>query len=412
MNSFSRGSLSVAAPFIIQDFGITTAMMGVALSAFFWTYVVGNLIGGGLTDRFGAKLVLGISFTIWSLFSAMLGFAHNVTHILLARLGVGLGEGPSFPCAAKVISGNFPTEERGTAIGINSAGNRVGLALCPLIMAYLISGWGWRMAFFITGIGSLAWLVLWVMFFNDKDSAQATAKEGAVQAVKAEPIRWGVLLRSRAILGLIGVKFTQDFLQWLFLTWVPAYLITGRHFSVMEMGFYTSLAFGVASIAQPFIGFLSDWLIRSGWSINSARKTIQIGLQLASATIIVTGYSSNVGVAMFFMVLAISAESTCAGHIWTIMIDVIPREHIGAVSGVVNALGSVAGIISPIVVGFAVQWTGNFQLALTIGGCSILIASAFLLFMVPSLNAPWYEALGIKHEPDGKAVLHPALAAQ
>lgn len=370
------------------------AMLGLALSAFFWTYVLGNFVGGSLTDKYGPKRVLGFAFVIWSAFSAVLGFAGNATHILVARAGVGLGEGPSFPCVAKTIGGYFPKEERGTAIGINSAGNRVGLALCPLFMVFLISNWGWRAAFFITGLGSLIWVIVWALVFRDPSKEMTQASLGP--AVPAQRVHWGRVFRSRAILGLIGVKFTQDFLQWMFLTWVPAYLVNGRHFSLLEMGFYTSLAFGVAAVTQPFIGLLSDQLVRSGWSLNAARKTVQVGLQLASATIIVTGFSSSVPVAMFFLVLAISAESTCAGHIWTVMLDVIPRDYIGSVSGVINAIGSIAGIISPIVVGFAVQWTGNFQLALTLGGGSILIASVLLLFVVPSLNQPWYDALGVK----------------
>jgi MFS family permease len=393
INSFDRASLSVAVPFIIKDFGITAAVMGVALSAFFITYVLGNFIGGVLADRFGSKVVLGVSFTIWSAFSALTGLAHNTTHLILMRLGVGVGEGPYFPCAVKVIGGIFPTEERGIAVGINSAGNRVGLTLCPLVMAFLITGWGWRVAFYVTGTVCLVWVAAWVVFF--KDLSRAPSASG-VEKPKAEKIKWGVLLQNKAIIGITVVKFTQDFLQWLFLTWIPGYLITGRHFSVIEMGFYTSLAFGTAAIAQPFVGFLSDSLIRWGWSVNRARKSVQVGLQLLSATIIITGFTANVGVAIFFMVLAISAESACAGHIWTIITDVIPEAYVGSVGGLINAIGAIAGIVSPIVTGVLVTVTGNFQLALAIGGGSILIASVFLLFVVPSLDAPWYDALGVK----------------
>jgi len=151
------------------------------------------------------------------------------------------------------------------------------------------------------------------------------------------------------------------------------------------MGFYTSLAFAVAAFAQPCIGWFSDYLIRKGWSVNRARKSVQVGLQLLSSTIIITGYSDDVGVALFFLVVAISAESTCAGHIWTIMIEVIPCKIVGSITGVINAIGAIAGIISPILTGVIVKLTGSFQLALTIGGCSILIAAVFIIFVVPKL---------------------------
>jgi len=381
INSFDRAALSVAAPFIIKEFGINTAIMGIALSSFFWTYVIGNALGGNLVDRFGSKAVLGWSAAIWSIFSTLTGFAHNATHIIIARLGVGAGEAPAFPANAKVVATNFPSSERGTAIGIYSAGNRVGLALCPIIMALLITNWGWRVAFFITGLCSLLWVALWYFCFKDlaRDKAKA---DGPIVRVK---IPWKEVFTNRALLGIIVVKFTQDFLQWQFMTWVPGYLILGRGFSTLKMGFYTSLAFAVAAVAQPMIGWLSDWLIKKGWSVNRARKTVQVVLQLLSATIIITGYSEDVGVALFFLVVAISAESTAAGHIWTIMTEVIPGKMVGSISGVINAIGAIAGIISPILTGVIVKVTGSFELALTIGGCSILVAAVFIIFVVPDL---------------------------
>ena len=113
---------------------------------------------------------------------------------------------------------------------------------------------------------------------------------------------------------------------------------------------------------------------------------MQVVLQLLSATIIITGYSDNVDLAMFFLVLAIAAESTCAGHTWALIAEVVPGKRVGSVGGVINALGSAGGAVSPIVTGIIVNVTGSFTLALTIGGCSILVASLVLLFMVPELK--------------------------
>jgi ACS family D-galactonate transporter-like MFS transporter len=139
------------------------------------------------------------------------------------------------------------------------------------------------------------------------------------------------------------------------------------------------------------VGLLSDALIRRGWSVNRARKTVQVGLQLLSSTIIVTGFARDPAIAMAFMVLAVTAESTCAGHIWTIIADVIPSRYLGSVGGLINAVGAIAGIISPILTGRIADVTGSFALALAIGGGMILLAAAFLLFVVPSLNKPWTD---------------------
>ena len=382
INAVDRASLSVAVPSIIKDFGIDTVTMGVALSAFFWAYALGNAPAGNLSDRFGTKKVLGWSAVIWSIFSALTGLAQNVYHIMMARFGVGLGEASSLPTNTKIIAANFPSHERGTAVAVSLTGIRIGNAVTPILMAFLIATWGWRAAFVITGLGSLLWCVFW--YFGFKDLSEVQAREaGKKEKVK---IPWKFILTSRSLLGLTVVKFTQDFLQWLFLTWVPGYLVMGRGFSVITMGFYMSLAYATAAIAQPAVGWISDILIKRGWSVNRARKTVQVTLQILSATIIITGYTDLVPVAMFFLVLAISAESICAGHMWTIISEVVPAKLVGSVGGLINTIGSVAGIISPIVTGIIVKVTGSFQLALLIGGCSILVAAVVIIFIVPELK--------------------------
>ena len=295
INAVDRASLSVAVPSIIKEFGIDTVTMGIALSAFFWAYALGNAPAGNLSDRFGTKKILGWSAVVWSIFSALTGLAQNVYHIMMARFGVGIGEASSLPTNTKIIAANFPSHERGTAVAVSLTGIRVGNAITPILMAFLIATWGWRAAFVITGLGSLLWCVFW--YFGFKDLSDMRAKEaGKKEKVK---IPWKFILTNRSLLGLTVVKFTQDFLQWLFLTWVPGYLVIGRGFSIITMGFYMSLAYATAAIAQPAVGWISDVLIKKGWSVNRARKTVQVTLQILSATIIITGYTDLGGVAMF-----------------------------------------------------------------------------------------------------------------
>lgn len=382
INAVDRASLSIAVPFIIKDFQIDTATMGVALSAFFWSYVVFNMPAGNLADRFGTKRVLGWSAFTWSVFSALTGVAQNVTTILLTRVGVGLGEAASIPCNAKIASAIFPSTERGTAVAISLAGIRLGNSATPIIMAFLIQLWGWRSAFLVTGLGSLAWCVVW--YFGYKDLARPGQKAAAV--VEKIRIPWSAVVTNRTLLGLTIVKFIQDFLMWMFMTWVPSYLIMERGFSVVTMGFYMSLAYGVAAVSQPLVGIVSDWLIRHGWSLNRARKSVLVTLQIMASMIIVTGYSDDIGVAMFFLVMAISAESVCSSVMWTIIPDVVPSKLVGSVGGLMNSIGAMGGIVAPILTGVIVKETGSFQLALTIGGSAMLVAAAFVLFVVPELR--------------------------
>ena len=245
---------------------------------------------------------------------------------MIVRFGVGVGEALSLPTNTKIIASNFPSHERGTAVAVSLTGIRIGNAVTPILMAFLIATWGWRTAFIITGLGSLLWCVFW--YFGFKDLSDVKAKAAAVK--EKVKIPWKVVLTSRPLFGLTVVKFTQDFLQWLFLTWfLGIWFWAGA--SIITMGFYVSLAYATAAIAQPVVGWISDMLIKRGWSVNRARKTIQVVLQVLSATIIITGYADMVGVAMCFMVIAISAESICAGHMWTIISEVVPPKLVGSI---------------------------------------------------------------------------------
>ena len=377
INAFDRASLSIAVPFIITEFNISTVAMGMALSAFFWAYVPFNPVIGNLADRFGIKKVLGWSAFVWSAFSALTGFAQNVYHIIAMRFGVGLGESAVLPCNAKIAASNYPSKERGFTIGFYLAGIRLGNAVTPLVMVFLIKSWGWRGAFIITGLASLLWCVLWYFSYREP-KAEKTAH---VQKVKSP---WRLVLRNRMLVCLTAAKFMQDYVMWLFFTWVPGYLVLGRGFDAVTMAFYMSVSYAVAGFAQPLIGLFSDWLIRRGFALNS-RKILLACLQIIASTIIITGYSSNAAVAMFFMVLAISSESVCSAVTFSIISEITPHRVTGSLGGFINSIGAVGGILAPIVTGVIVKMTGSFQLALTLGGLMMLGAAALVLFGMPKL---------------------------
>jgi ACS family glucarate transporter-like MFS transporter len=389
INALDRASLSVAVPSIIKEFHVDTATMGVALSAFFWAYVAFNMPGGNLADRFGMKKVLGWSVAIWSVCTSLTGTARNVTQLMLARLGVGLGEASSIPINGKVVAALFPPQERGLVMGVFLSGIRVGNALTPIVMVFLMNLWGWRTAFIVTGAVSLLWCVVW--HFGFRELSDVKVKAGPQQKIK---FPWKLIVSNRAILGLTIVKFTQDFLMWMFMTWIPAYLVMSRHFSPVTMGVYVTTAYTVAAISQPVVGWISDRLIRRGWDLNLSRKSVLVTLQLLAAGIIVTAHTDTIGIAMFFMVVAISAEAVSSAVAWTILADLVPGKTCGTVGGAINTISSIGGILAPIMVGVIVKKTGSFQLALTVGGCMMLVASICVLFVMPRIKL--LESLDLK----------------
>lgn len=378
-----RSSLGVAAPVVMKELNIDPAQMGIALSAFFWTYTMLNLPAGGLADKIGSKRVLGWAVAIWSLASAATGMMHTIAGIMAARLGVGVGEAAVFPVTTKIAAENIPAHERGTAIGWYQAGARLGYAATPIVMGFLVARYSWRMAFIITGIGSLLWCVVWYFWYREKGVAEPAETNKEKPKVK---IPWVQLLANRGALGLFVTKFCGDYLYYMFLTWVPSYLVMERGFSVLKMGIYASLPFFVAFITQPMMGYLSDWLIKKGFNNTVARKGVLVGAQACAATIMIVGFVDNPMIAIAILTLNIAAGSTIGGMMFTIASEVSPPGMAGTVTGSMNTVGAVAGILAPTITGVIVKMTGTFQLALAVSGCLLVVAACTVLFVIPAIK--------------------------
>jgi len=377
----ARSGLGVAAPAIMKDFNIDTGTMGIVLSSFFVTYTLFSLPAGTLADKIGSKLVLGWSVVIWSLANAATGVVSGLTLLIATRLGVGVGEAAVFPVSTKVAADNIPAHQRATAIGWYQAGARLGYAATPIIMGFLIAQYNWRMAFIITGLGSLLWCALWYYWYRENSISGQTGSN----TVKPK-IPWLQLLTNRCALGLFVVKFCGDYLYYMFLTWVPTYLVMERGFSFLKMGIYASLPFFVAFITQPMAGYLSDWLIKKGFSNTVARKGVLVGSQICAATIIAVGFVDDPMIAVAILTLNIAAGSTIGGMMFTIAAEVSPAGMTGTVTGSMNTVGAIAGILAPTITGFIVKITGTFQLALVVSGCLLVLAACTVLFVIPAIK--------------------------
>lgn len=378
VNAVDRGSLSVAAPFILKEFNLDPAMMGLVLSAFFWPYFLLQIPSGILADKFGSKIVLGWAAAFWSLASAATGMVTNFTTLLFARASVGVGEAAAMPINAKVVADNFPPSERATTIGLYGVGVRLGMAATPILIAYLISLWNWRAAFVITGLGSLVWVVLWYFLF--KDSGKPRANE------QRKSIPWKEVLTNRATLGLVLTKFFQDYVLYLLMTWVPTYLVMERGFSIMKMGIFASLPWICGMLTTVLFGYVSDSLIRRGVEHTKARKYLSVGLNLSAALLMAVGFVDDPIMAVYLISFCVACESGATGLTWTMMTEVSPTKLVGSVGGVMNTAGAMAGIIAPTLTGVIVKYTGSFQVALMVGGFSMLMAAFAVWFILPDIR--------------------------
>ena len=390
INAIDRGSISTAAPSMMKELNIDATMMGVILSSFFWAYLVLNIPAGLIADRFGPKATLGWSAFLWSVFSALTGTATRFWHVVLFRIGVGAGEAAINPVNTKVVRANFSSAERGMAVGWYLSGFRLGFAAAPVIMAYLIQAYSWRHAFIITGAASLLWVVLWMFTYQEKAVADPTAAAPA-------KIPWRELLRHRNITGIVLCKFFQDYSFYLFVTWMPAYLIVERKMTLIKGSWYAAIPWIAAFFFQPMAGWFSDRLIRRGQTPTQARKSVIIAMNVLAAVIIFAPYTDSAKIAVALLTLSLAFESASSVILWTVCAEIAPGPAAASVAGIMNPAGALAGIIAPVVTGYLLTTTGKFEAALLVGGIMFVLVSLTMWLVVGKVetirlsNAPQPE---------------------
>ncbi|MFB4271711.1 MFS transporter [Nonomuraea sp. GTA35] len=363
-----RSALSVASTYMQDDLGFDQTTKGILLSSFFWTYAIFQLPSGWLLDRFGPRLIYPIAVVWWSLWTAATALAHGVGTLLVARLGLGIGEAPVQPANIKVVATWFPRRERALASSLFDTGQQVGVALSVPVVTALIAAFGWRAAFVVIGLAGLVWVIGWWMIYRSPrehpriSQAELDYIEGGDAAVpeSGPRMRWVELLRYPTVWGLVLGYICRSATGAFFLTWYPSYLVEDRGFTILELGVFGSIPSLLAVGATIAGGAFSDWLVRRGVPISRARKLpIITGMLLASTIALTTFVDGNVAV---LVLLSISncAHSFAGAAILSLPAEVAPAPSVvGSVAGFQNFGSQIGNIISPILIGFFLTMSGN-----------------------------------------------------
>jgi ACS family D-galactonate transporter-like MFS transporter len=402
INYLDRTVISVAAPLLSSELGLDAALMGVAFSAFSWTYAAAQIPGGILLDRFGVRLTYYWSVTLWSLCTVLQGLTGGLVTLVGARLALGVAEAPAYPCNSRILSMWFPQAERARATGVYAVGQYFGLAFLSPVLFWLAGRFGWRALFVVVGVvGILFGLVWWAAYRDPSQSRRANAQElryieaggGLSDSTRATHFEWRhirFLLSKRQILGASIGQFASNSTLVFFLTWFPTYLATERHMAWLKIGFFAVLPFIAASVGVLAGGFVSDWLLLRTGSANLARKLpIIAGLALAS-TIVSANFLDNDVMVIAVMSVAFFGQGMCNLG-WTLITDVAPRQLIGLTGGVFNLCANLAGIVTPLVVGFVVATTGSFAWALGFIAVVAVIGALSYLFVLGDVKRVEYE---------------------
>lgn len=393
LNYLDRAVLGVAAPTMTKELGIDPILMGLVFSAFSWTYAAAQIPGGAFLDRVGARLTYFWSVGLWSLFTLLQGLATGLISLLSFRLALGVAEAPCFPTNSRILSTWFPQHERARATGVYSVGQYFGLAFLSPLLFWVVGAFGWRTLFIAAGVGGILFAFLWLRQYRDPhESPSANAAElayiesggGLSHQTARTPFRWrniGRLLQHRQILGASIGQFAGNSTLVFFLTWFPTYLATERQMEWLKVGFYAVLPFIAASVGVLAGGFVSDMIIKRTGSANMGRKLpILTGLLLAS-TIVLANFVDNDEIVIAILSVAFFGQGM-VNLGWTLITDVAPKNLIGLTGGVFNLCANLAGIITPLVIGFIVARTGSFFYALAYIAIVAIIGALSYIFVL------------------------------
>jgi ACS family glucarate transporter-like MFS transporter len=410
INYADRATISIAGPAIAKDLGLSPIEMGYIFSAFAWSYVLAQIPGGWLLDKFGSKVTYGCSIFLWSVFTLLQGFVGFVTGgaafilLIVLRLLVGAAEAPAFPGNSRITSAWFPTHERGLAASIfNSAQYFSTVAFAPL-MGWLVHDYGWKSIFFLMGTLGIVLAFIWSKtIYSPKEHPRVNKAEleyieqgGALVDLDRSQNKGQAcavntfscikeMLSSRMLLGVYIGQYCINSLTYFFLTWFPIYLVQERGMSILQAGFVASLPAIAGFLGGVSGGWLSDRLTKKGYSLTFARKLpIVIGM-LMSTTMIACNYVETDMLVIAIMSLAYFGKGVGALG-WAVVADTSPKEAGGLSGGLFNTFGNTAGIVTPIVIGYIVQSTGSFEGALAYVGAHAAIAIISYLFVVGEIK--------------------------
>jgi MFS transporter, ACS family, D-galactonate transporter len=383
INYMDRANLSVAAPQLKHEFGLGPVEIGLLFSAYAWTYVIANIPGGWVVDRFGSRVMYALAVLVWSAFTVAQGCAGRYATIFGLRLGVGVAEAPTFPVNNRVVSIWFAQRERGSATSVYLVGQYIGMAALTPALFWIAHAFGWRAIFYATGAIGIVWAAVWYLLYRDPEdcpwvseaelqhirnggalvgSTHASGKGSAFGTAKAQRFPWrklAIVFRDRQIIAICMGKFASLSSLYFFLTWFPSYLISERHMAALKAGGAAAVPFIAASIGVVAGGALSDFLLRRGASVGAARKTpIITGLLLVPTMTLALLTDSN-AIVIAIMSFAFFAQGVASAS-WSLIGDIAPKSMIGITGGAVNFAGNLSGIVTPIAIGFILRETGSF----------------------------------------------------
>jgi MFS family permease len=380
-----RVNIGTAASEIQKELSLSNTQLGLVFSAFAYPYLLFQVFGGWVGDKFGPRKTLFWCGIIWALSTIATGFVNSLTMLFAARFALGFGEGATFPTATRAMQYWTPETSRGWAQGLTHAFSRLGNAITPPAVAVLIVWFTWRGAFVALGLVSLIWGIVWVLYFRNEPKTHRHITQAELASLPPQPkgsrppVPWGPLLAR--MLPVTVTYFCYGWTLWLYLNWLPLFLKNTFHLDLKNSALFASAVFLAGVIGDTLGGVLSDGIQKRTGRVRLARLTVVVtGFVGAFVSLLPILYIHDMTVVTLSLAAGFFFAEITIGPMWSIPMDIAP-QYSGTAAGIMNMGSAFAAIVSPLVAGFVIDATGNWYLPFIMSMGLLLVGgvSAFLM---------------------------------
>ncbi|GBQ87425.1 glucarate/galactarate transporter [Gluconacetobacter johannae DSM 13595] len=373
-----RAALSIALPALGKEFTLTPVEMGWVSSSFLWSYFLLNLPSTIVLDIVGARIVGSVAVALWSCAMLLGGMVQNISQFLMTRVLLGVGEAPTFGVGATVVRNWALPKERGSVMTVLLTGMQLGLAGGTIAGAYMIALFGWRCEFIALGIIGLIWAAAWWLIYRNPTDGLRQQKRTPISIREVQ-----ALFRSPSFIGILVVQCTQNYLNFLVMSWMPLYLIHELHIDVTGSGTNTALCYLSAAAGAVILGRISERIVFRNSLHPPRRRFIVAACLTGAASIGLLPHFHTMTPILLVLSISLCCLIAANGANTALLTDLVEDgQKIGAVTGVTLTFSNSLGLLAPIVTGYIVSYTGRFDIAWYMCGAALVVAGLLSIITV------------------------------
>lgn len=388
INYVHRQTIGVLKPELQAAFGLDEIGYADVVFWFQAAYALGYVSFGRIIDKVGERIGYAVAFTLWTISHIATGLVGSATQLIMARFALGIGESSSFPASLRTIAEWFPKKERALAAGIFNAGAAIGAIVAPLVVPILTLAYGWRSAFVVTGVVSFIWLFAWLKLYK-RPQEHKGVNQAEMALIRSDPddpvkpVSWFKLLFAKETWAYAIGKFLIDPIWWFYLFWLPGFIRDEYHMDLKTFGPPLIAIYLISDVGSVGGGWLSSRLIKTGMSINWARKITLLICALCVLPIFLVDGQKDIWVVVLLIGIATAAHQAFSANLYTLPSDLFPRSAVGSVIGIGGMVGAIGGMLFAKYVGYILDATGSYKTLFYIAGSVYLLAVLLIHIISP-----------------------------